>query len=409
MASKTGKAGKGRSTPPPSTPPLPVVVTSTLSYLIGLDSSQNDPEYIVKLQTATNRLSAEVAMGVQRRRHRRLQKVVVSRLSDFTLDPTSCPPISGVVTADTVCERVTSVMSLNIDEANDSATTLQRKFEMALAATLPEELQRELDALYENGNNPVVILTGLPVDPPTGVKSNEDRSVSPPPSPTTLYTKNAAAPDDDPILHPGAIAGVVATALFLMVILSWLLMRKRRPREDAVANKELDGVPANLTMTIEEDVVGVEEDAPRGMVIGGAAGHLGAGAATYGHTEQQPHEILYYSDSQGDSEPVSVADQLDSLIEMGDWTAVGATAALMAAASSSDSQSAVSSNHGGARITESDTEAGIRAAELDYLVKLEDWEGVVAATARFKEEDSHAAAAKGGGDPLSLGKEYSPS
>lgn len=85
--------------------------------------------------------------------------------------------------------------------------------------------------------------------------------------------------------------------------------------------------------------------------------------------------------------------QLDSLIEAGDWAAVGATAALLAAAS--DSQSASSRTH-----TTSTTDPNTnrdsasvdaaRAAELDNLVDAGDWEGVVLAAARFEEAESNA-------------------
>jgi hypothetical protein len=82
---------------------------------------------------------------------------------------------------------------------------------------------------------------------------------------------------------------------------------------------------------------------------------------------------------------------LDSLIEAGDWAAVGATAALLAAAS--DSQSATSRASSRSRqSSENNSVDAARAAELDHLVDAGDWEGVVLAAAKFE-----AAEAAGGG------------
>lgn len=84
-------------------------------------------------------------------------------------------------------------------------------------------------------------------------------------------------------------------------------------------------------------------------------------------------------------------EQLDSLIEAGDWAAVGATAALLAAAS--DSQSATSRASSRSRhSSENNSVDAARAAELDHLVDAGDWEGVVLAAAKFE-----AAEAAGGG------------
>lgn len=81
-------------------------------------------------------------------------------------------------------------------------------------------------------------------------------------------------------------------------------------------------------------------------------------------------------------------EQLDELIEAGDWAAVGATAALLAAAS--DSQSQTSRSGAGSRQGSSATGSidAARAAELDHLVEAGDWEGVVLAAARFEASDT---------------------
>ncbi|CAJ1941329.1 unnamed protein product [Cylindrotheca closterium] len=79
---------------------------------------------------------------------------------------------------------------------------------------------------------------------------------------------------------------------------------------------------------------------------------------------------------------------LDSAIESGDWAAVGATAALLAAASDSNSYSSRSlTNPGTSTRDGSSTVSSFDAAhvaELDHLVDAGDWEGVVLAAARFE-------------------------
>lgn len=91
------------------------------------------------------------------------------------------------------------------------------------------------------------------------------------------------------------------------------------------------------------------------------------------------------SASVGSSSASVSRDQLDSYIEAGDWAAVGATAALLAAQSESHSQSSNSrSRRSHSSGYETDSLEAQRAAELDHLVDAGDWEGVVLAAARFE-------------------------
>jgi len=90
---------------------------------------------------------------------------------------------------------------------------------------------------------------------------------------------------------------------------------------------------------------------------------------------------------------------LDSAIESGDWAAVGATAALLAAASDSQSYSSrsrrtdTSMSRGGSSVSSLDA---ARAAELDHLVDAGDWEGVVVAAAKYEaSEDTSTAGSRG--------------
>ena len=81
---------------------------------------------------------------------------------------------------------------------------------------------------------------------------------------------------------------------------------------------------------------------------------------------------------------------LDNAIEAGDWAAVGATAALLAAASDSQSYSSKSENFTGTRSRSGSDVSSLdaaRAAELDHLVDAGDWEGVVLAAAKYETDE----------------------
>jgi hypothetical protein len=111
------------------------------------------------------------------------------------------------------------------------------------------------------------------------------------------------------------------------------------------------------------------------------------------------------------------------LIASGDWTAVGATAALLTAASDSQSEASVgpTTTTRGSRDRRSSDRRSLssnrdaqsvdaeRAAELDRLVDVGDWEGVVAAAAKFDAQTTTPATiddvvdAKGGGDDDKVG------
>lgn len=100
-------------------------------------------------------------------------------------------------------------------------------------------------------------------------------------------------------------------------------------------------------------------------------------------------------------------DDLDTAIEAGDWAAVGATAALLAAASDSQSyssrsrRSATSQSQTGTSVSSLDA---ARAAELDHLVDAGDWEGVVLAAAKFEaSEDTSTGASLTIGSSHGLG------
>jgi hypothetical protein len=109
------------------------------------------------------------------------------------------------------------------------------------------------------------------------------------------------------------------------------------------------------------------------------------------------HDSTASSGKDAEANDISRA-QLDSLIEAGDWAAVGATAALLAAASS-DSQSVTSDSRAShSRVSRGDGNSldAARAAELDHLVDAGDWEGVVLAAAKFEAESAQNRSDKSG-------------
>jgi len=80
--------------------------------------------------------------------------------------------------------------------------------------------------------------------------------------------------------------------------------------------------------------------------------------------------------------------ELQSHIEAGNWAAVGATAALLAAASESQSEPSHYSTDVALRSRDYSTPDAARAAELDELVEAGDWEGLVVAAAKYEASDS---------------------
>lgn len=85
------------------------------------------------------------------------------------------------------------------------------------------------------------------------------------------------------------------------------------------------------------------------------------------------------------NENKATREQLDALIEAGDWAAVGTTAALLAAASDSQSAGSRSSSRATAKAGSVDA---ARTAELEHLVDAGDWEGVVLAAAKFEASEN---------------------
>ena len=168
------------------------------------------------------------------------------------------------------------------------------------------------------------------------------------------------------------------------------------------------GVSSLNTGSVDEldDTVGVAGGptsfSSMGVTAAAAGGVAGVTAAALAAAAKESSSTPDGSESDRESEPsstpsVSRAD-IDQAIETGDWAAVGATAALLAAASDSQSMSSRTSGYTGTASKSGSSVSSLdaaRAAELDHLVDAGDWEGVVLAAAKYE-------ASEGEGDSNSV-------
>ncbi|KAL3914416.1 MAG: hypothetical protein SGARI_000131 [Bacillariaceae sp.] len=156
-------------------------------------------------------------------------------------------------------------------------------------------------------------------------------------------------------------------------------------------------VPGTKNITSDE---GSSADSGAGQIgyvgggIGGAAALAGAAAGVAAiHSSEsssrgasrEETSITASRDYSADASLQSTYSDLDDAIQKGDWAAVGVTAALLA------SQSHDEGSTQGSRPSSFKQKASLnpqRAAELDALVEAGDWEGVVAAAARFDAQEA---------------------
>lgn len=157
--------------------------------------------------------------------------------------------------------------------------------------------------------------------------------------------------------------------------------------QSSVDSKSLDGGPS-----------------PGPAPVGGAEALAGAGAeASDAQTDysnrslegqtNEPDQDNSQTDTDAGLTLQSTYSELDQAIQKGDWAAVGVTAALLAsqAYSTEDDSTAGSSKP---KVQQKASLNPQRAAELDALVEAGDWEGVVAAAAKFDAQE----ALRGGSD-----------
>jgi hypothetical protein len=105
---------------------------------------------------------------------------------------------------------------------------------------------------------------------------------------------------------------------------------------------------------------------------------------------QGPSQENSYTGTTGtDGSIQSSYSELDEAINKGDWAAVGVTAALLASQAYVDENTQGSSKQSTSRLRRPNAALNPeRAAELDHLVETGDWEGVVAAAAKFDAQEA---------------------
>lgn len=369
-----------------------------------------------------------------RRLQQRRRKLAVSTLLPTTLAGFIDRPCPAGFPDRDLCQETTSIVTLTITD--EDPDVVEQEYQQALIAAINEgRLQSTLEE----------------VNPSTRIRILD--AAGPPP------TQAPTGGGDDGI-SGGAIAGIAigAAAILLAAIGLAYSRRRREPKEDPFLNTQAladtEGVDRDLaaaggaagTLGASQPMYGSKkkssksatafqqlEDAedveePPGdsssaagssgwsssagvsslntgsaddSLDGGAGAALAAGGATLAAIGATS---ALASDKDGGNVPnvpaVSRAD-LDAAIEAGDWAAVGATAALLAATSDSQSHSDrsntsgdISGSKGASTISSVDA---ARAAELDHLVDAGDWEGVVLAAAKFEaaeEEDESGSSSR---------------
>ena len=325
-----------------------------------------------------------------------------------------------------MCETIQAEIVLIFQPSDVDPLGTAEQFEMNLEESISEgNLQEALDNTSPNAV--VYILTGR------------------------IGNVQTAEPEEGEGISAGGVAGVVVASLVgVGLVIGLLASRRREPKEEL---EELQPAPQNLDLA-EEDTDTAKAQ-PRSL---GQSELLGASSPDYGQPEdkmvdlddekstgQKSHGSSASAGSSGWSSsagvsslntgsadgleldasgagglgttlaamsaqakpplgdtasdtPVVSRSDLDSAIESGDWAAVGATAALLAAASDSQSyssqsqsRSAVEGGSGGKSNTTSTSSLdAARAAELDHLVDAGDWEGVVLAAARYEASESES-------------------
>jgi hypothetical protein len=107
------------------------------------------------------------------------------------------------------------------------------------------------------------------------------------------------------------------------------------------------------------------------------------------HSQSLSQEPSYSGTTGTDGSIQSTYSELDEAIQKGDWAAVGVTAALLASQAYVDDNTQGSSKQSTSRLKRQTADLNPeRAAELDRLVELGDWEGVVAAAAKFDAQEA---------------------
>eukprot|EP00526_Cylindrotheca_closterium_P000115 CAMPEP_0113642870 /NCGR_PEP_ID=MMETSP0017_2-20120614/22525_1 /TAXON_ID=2856 /ORGANISM="Cylindrotheca closterium" /LENGTH=895 /DNA_ID=CAMNT_0000554323 /DNA_START=34 /DNA_END=2721 /DNA_ORIENTATION=+ /assembly_acc=CAM_ASM_000147 len=389
-AAPTNVPSTSPSLSPSRTPPDENMETT---YVIAVRGSALLSEYESDLIESMNLLAQQVADDVADGTTERRRLVSVSIFNPTSLesiDPTDCP--DTVESDDDRCESVTATVGLYVDGEEEEGSTVTR-FKESLEASIENgELQEALD--FVNEDSPVYVVTG------------RESTVIP------------RGKEPESSLSTGVISGIVVAGVVGLAI-SILIMQKRKDREDEpkeddydlegggmeageaimVDTSEVDNKPQKKKISPKSDdssIAGdsgwsshggmssldtssVDDDSKyRTAALGGAA--LAGGAVAGGALDKEEPT----SPTETNNDLKMTYSELDDAIQEGDWAAVGVTAALLA----SQSYETGSSSDTHRLSIDNATLNPSRAAELDRLVVAGDWEGVVAAAAKFDAQEA---------------------
>lgn len=295
----------------------------------------------------------------------------------YSFSFSDCP--ASVESGDDRCESVTANVGLYID-GEDAEGSTATKFKESLEASIENgELQEALD--FVNSNSPVYVLTGRDL-------------------PDTSRGQSPGA------LSTGAISGIVIVGLIGCVLVSFLLMKGRNRQQNA--NKEdydLEGMAPGEPIMVDTSEVDNKQKKKKNSPKSDESSNAGdSGWSSHGgmssldtssvddDSRYRAANALGGAAALDKEEPTSPTNndlkmtysELDDAIQKGDWAAVGVTAALLASQSYETGGS--SETH---RLSiDNATLNPSRAAELDRLVEAGDWEGVVAAAAKFDAQEA---------------------
>ena len=331
-----------------------------------------------------------------------------------------CPPF---VPENDSCQTVTASIELNIAIDEDAPVTGRQ--DPSLVKDLYEDI---LNAAIEGGalqaaligvnpNTVVTITTGFKTEAP---------SIAPTPILTPAPTRKPI------VLSGGGIAGIVLAGIGGLII-GFLIIGaiRRRGDEDGDSDDEDGGVPAtaaapgaklipaddqssagesgwssnqdgsSANTSMDASLDSVQPTNFSGIVLGDNLEEQMADtledtnlgqeqtAAQDAESQQPSQDTSVSGTTNTDGSLQSTYSELDEAIQKGDWAAVGVTAALLASQAYTDDGTQSTSKQSGAKVRRANSALNPeRAAELDRLVETGDWEGVVAAAAKFDAQEA---------------------
>lgn len=403
----------------PTTAPAPLETTVLTTYRIGVRNDATQQTYEPQLIDAMDALAPEVLASIPIRRRLRRLKTIDFPTGIDNIVPTECP--AGIPTDD-VCQVVTATITIIFQPGEPTDRITQEFSEDLNSAISRGELMNALNLEWPDSDVYIIDDTlGL------GDDDSTDRTIS-----------------------DGGITGIVIGGVALLAVLGFLLVRRSPPpqedevlvpppkepekeittatsveppkpqkveetpvaavlgatapdygkledamvdNDDALANRSVDSSSnaGSSGWSSSAGVSSLNTGSHDGLSTDGPISAFGTTLAALGRTKAESTPQVKEGGPAGEAPRVTRAD-LDSAIESGDWAAVGATAALLAAASDSQSYSSNSrAMESQSRASDTTSIDAARAAELDHLVESGDWEGVVLAAAKFEAAESGSA------------------